>query len=204
MSKKTKDIILKTTLKLFAKNGYGGTSVRKIAYVANVNVAAINYHFSSKEKLLQEVIIETNNEMEILVSKLFDEMSDCSLSEFVYGLSQCFNKKGEAVVAIYRLILGEKVKFPKIKLFDQKQMGPPGLNYLLQKIKEEVGIKVSYELLHWAALSIFSHVVYSTLMISSEFGKQQLISTPYFNEGYRRRDLSLFTDAIIEKLKSEI
>jgi AcrR family transcriptional regulator len=41
---------------LFADRGLEGTSVRDIAKSGNVNIAAVNYHFGSKEKLYVEVI----------------------------------------------------------------------------------------------------------------------------------------------------
>jgi AcrR family transcriptional regulator len=41
---------------LFAKNGYDGTSIRAIAEKANANVAAINYHFGTKENLYAQAI----------------------------------------------------------------------------------------------------------------------------------------------------
>ena len=44
--------ILNVAERLFAEEGFDGTSVRDIAKNANVNVAMISYYFGSKEKLL--------------------------------------------------------------------------------------------------------------------------------------------------------
>ncbi len=41
---------------LFAEKGFGDTSVRDIARAAGANVAAVNYHFTSKENLYLEVV----------------------------------------------------------------------------------------------------------------------------------------------------
>ena len=41
---------------LFAKNGYKGTSLRQITEHAGANVAAVNYHFGTKENLLIEIL----------------------------------------------------------------------------------------------------------------------------------------------------
>jgi AcrR family transcriptional regulator len=52
----TKDKILDAAEHLFARDGYRGTSLRAITGRAAVNLAAVNYHFGSKEALLEEVI----------------------------------------------------------------------------------------------------------------------------------------------------
>jgi len=41
---------------LFAESGYAGTSMRQIIAKAGVNLAAIHYHFGSKEELLVGVV----------------------------------------------------------------------------------------------------------------------------------------------------
>lgn len=58
----TKDLILKTTIDLINSEGFDNITVRKIASLANVNVASINYHFKSKENLINESLkIITSN-----------------------------------------------------------------------------------------------------------------------------------------------
>lgn len=58
MKLKDKQIhILNTAERLFAENGFDGTSVRTIAKEAGVNVAMISYYFGSKEKLLETFLL---------------------------------------------------------------------------------------------------------------------------------------------------
>lgn len=52
----TRDIILDTAERLFAQQGHDGTSMRQITSEAGVNLAAVNYHFGSKESLVQAVL----------------------------------------------------------------------------------------------------------------------------------------------------
>ena len=47
--------IMMVAEKLFAANGYNGTSVRDIAAKAKVNVSMISYYFGSKENLMEEL-----------------------------------------------------------------------------------------------------------------------------------------------------
>ncbi len=52
----TKLAIVLAAGELFAEHGLEGTSIRPIAQKAEVNIAAINYHFGSKENLYTEVL----------------------------------------------------------------------------------------------------------------------------------------------------
>ncbi len=52
----TKQSILNVAEHLFARDGYHVTSLRSITAEAKVNLAAVNYHFGSKESLLEAVI----------------------------------------------------------------------------------------------------------------------------------------------------
>ena len=52
----TKARILDAAERLFADNGYSATSLRDITNEAGVNLAAVNYHFGSKEALLSAVL----------------------------------------------------------------------------------------------------------------------------------------------------
>ena len=52
----TKTRILDAAEQLFADNGFTATSLRMLTTEASVNLAAVNYHFGSKEALLVEVL----------------------------------------------------------------------------------------------------------------------------------------------------
>lgn len=57
--KNTKDQILDAAERLFAEHGYDAASLRDITMAAGVNLAAVNYHFSSKEALFGAVFART-------------------------------------------------------------------------------------------------------------------------------------------------
>ena len=44
--------------RLFAQHGWNGVGIRTIAAAADVSLAALNYHFGEKEKLLAEIFVE--------------------------------------------------------------------------------------------------------------------------------------------------
>ena len=55
-SKITRMRIIKAAARIFAEHGYEGASIRNIVASADVNQAAINYHFGSKEGLYRAVL----------------------------------------------------------------------------------------------------------------------------------------------------
>jgi AcrR family transcriptional regulator len=52
----TKERILDTAERLFSQHGFEATSLRAITAAAGANLAAVNYHFHSKESLVDAVI----------------------------------------------------------------------------------------------------------------------------------------------------
>ena len=52
----TKVRIISEAIKLFAGKGYAATSIKDISTAAGVNIAAVNYHFESKENLYKQLL----------------------------------------------------------------------------------------------------------------------------------------------------
>ncbi len=55
-SQETRDRIIDAAEALFADNGFRSVSLRQITHEAGVNIAAVNYHFGSRESLVFEVL----------------------------------------------------------------------------------------------------------------------------------------------------
>src|SRR5690606_30346962 len=51
----TRDAILDAAERLFAERGHDNTSMRQITQAAQVNLSAVNYHFGSKDTLIEAV-----------------------------------------------------------------------------------------------------------------------------------------------------
>lgn len=56
LSQDTKSRILDAAESLFMEHGFEATSLRQLTAAAGVNLAAVNYHFGSKEELFQAVL----------------------------------------------------------------------------------------------------------------------------------------------------
>ena len=57
----TRERLLDAAERLFAENGFDGTSMRALARVAGTGLSAANYHFGSKEALLTAVMLRRIN-----------------------------------------------------------------------------------------------------------------------------------------------
>ena len=74
MSQQTRNQIIRAAEVLFARKGYAATSVREITEAAGVNIAAVNYHFGSKENLLIEILDRVVSPVNAERLKLLDEL----------------------------------------------------------------------------------------------------------------------------------
>jgi AcrR family transcriptional regulator len=54
----TKTALLDAAKRLVRERGYAGASVRELAATAGTNIAAVNYHFGTREKLLNQAVLE--------------------------------------------------------------------------------------------------------------------------------------------------
>jgi AcrR family transcriptional regulator len=79
----TPNLILDAAEKLFATKGFDGTSLRAITAEAGVNLAAVNYHFGSKEALIdaviQRIVAPVNQQRLQRLDELEDEAGDARL-----------------------------------------------------------------------------------------------------------------------------
>jgi AcrR family transcriptional regulator len=71
----TKERILDAAERLFGEQGYGSTSLRHVIAQAGVNLAAVHYHFGSKEHLLDAVVIRKLTPINAERMRLFDAVA---------------------------------------------------------------------------------------------------------------------------------
>ena len=86
--------ILEVAEKLFAENGYDGTSIRHISKKAGINIAMISYYFGSKDKLLNSLVAYRNSdfrmEIETVLAKSTNHIE--KLDEIVALIVSRINK----------------------------------------------------------------------------------------------------------------
>lgn len=55
--------LLRVATRLYARNGFDRTTSKEICAAANTNVAAVNYHFGSKDALYAAVLVEAHGQL---------------------------------------------------------------------------------------------------------------------------------------------
>src|SRR4051812_34424604 len=68
----TRARIFEVAERLFSERGFSGVSVREIVTAAEVNVAAIHYHFGSKESLFEETFARCAEPVIQLTAQMLD------------------------------------------------------------------------------------------------------------------------------------
>ncbi|HYW43467.1 MAG TPA: TetR/AcrR family transcriptional regulator [Bryobacteraceae bacterium] len=113
MTENTKERLLETAQRLFGQQGYDATSLRHIIAEAGVNLAAIHYHFGSKEELLDEIIQRSagpvNEQRLALLDRAEAEAGGCPLSvekvlhAFLWPMSTAADENPEFVRLMGRI-----------------------------------------------------------------------------------------------------
>ncbi|MGD1857952.1 MAG: TetR/AcrR family transcriptional regulator [Leptolyngbyaceae cyanobacterium] len=93
----TKEQLLNVAEQLIAERGYAGTTVRAIATQANANLAAVNYHFGSKEELFRAIFSRLAKPIVIHQLAMLDELQQKdslpTVAEILTAfLKPCFEK----------------------------------------------------------------------------------------------------------------
>jgi AcrR family transcriptional regulator len=144
----TKERILDTAERLFARDGFEATSLRAITAEAQVNLAAVNYHFQSKEALVQAVIgrrMSPVNEKRLAlldtyeaeaagapvpIEKIMDaflrpivEMVGSQAHAFVPLIGRIYTEPGDFTVRLYK----QQFEHMRQRFFPALQRALPGL-----------------------------------------------------------------------------
>jgi AcrR family transcriptional regulator len=100
--------IIEEAEKLFAENGFNGTSVREIAKNAEVNLAMISYYFGSKDKLLEAIFIYRGEATKTALEKIFHYTDLTSLQKIDQLIGHYVNRV-IAHQAFYKILTREMV-----------------------------------------------------------------------------------------------
>jgi len=117
--------ILFAAEKLFAEQGFDGTSTREISKAANVNISMISYYFGSKEKLYEKLVEYRMNEGQFFSKDLL-ERTDINEWQKIERIVDQFSGRVRHHKCFYRIMQREQLhtKNPQIiEFLKQTKMG---------------------------------------------------------------------------------
>lgn len=198
----TREALLKSAKKLFAKQGYDGTSVQDLVADAGVNVSLVSYHFGGKAGLYQACLdqygqsklasaanllgaAETTDELRTRLSLFIDEMVRSYIEE--PEIVRMLHRDIELDNPISRNIF--RTRF--IKIFEL-------LVNLLSDSQKKGLIRTDLDPETTAALfnGMFVHMIRSDCLVQRYFGKS-LKDATYRNQ-MRDAILSIFFEGTVK------
>ncbi len=106
----TKSKLLKAAITIFGNKGYSGGSVRQIAELADTNIGAIKYHYSSKEKLWQAVVTHLFEKLSSHIMQDADKWPIMSPRERVMNSTRNYIYFCAKYPELNRIILSETIQ----------------------------------------------------------------------------------------------
>ncbi len=159
----TQQKLLTVACEVFAENGFKNTTVRDICNRAEVNVAAINYHFGNKEKLYEAVWENSNR---AAVKNRMDEL-DLARTDAPEKRIRLFVK------TLLRNILDQNRPEWDFRIVAHEMISPtasfdiivdrairPGFLFLKELVQEMLGEDAPKEKVEKCALSIVGQCLY--------------------------------------------
>ncbi len=196
--KETKKIIISKARELFAQHGFNGTSVRTIAEQCDVNIAAINYHFGSKENLYWAVVEESFLWLDGGIGRLVENVK--SIDELVDEIFR-FMSGGQAfVVSTMKCFLSDMVPEPNSDstfaktISESCNYAPPGGGSVIEFLKRE-NPNISQQDAEWWVSCVLSSIFHFATITSTSMYinfKQECMPKAVIVSNLQRMARSLF------------
>lgn len=158
-SKETKQKIFKAAARLFALQGFAGTSMRVLAKEAEVNLALINYHFKDKQQLFNAVF---EHGLEKWSQMLESQRGNDMETILRHLMAEATNTKGTAYyMSIFmRMFIDSSVE----SAYKESLIlsGPPNGEVLEEAVAKELGRDITEK-----EVKVVSHYLVSNLILSS-------------------------------------
>jgi AcrR family transcriptional regulator len=119
--------IIRNATRLFAEKGYVGVSIKEISESAKVNIAAINYHYGTKELLFRRIIEQFLSELFVSSRKTLlppqnREDLTVRLEIFVHQTVEAIIRQPDVITIIHREMNRSNAVFQKTILKHRKAL----------------------------------------------------------------------------------
>lgn len=161
----TKQKIIEAASYLFGVQGFDGTSTREIGRRAGVNISSLNYHFKSKQNLMEEVASFACEEFKLRLKVLSENPELRTSSDFALSLYSVLLADGAKCLNDFKLFLDAK-NFPDLG------PEPVGLTEMTFFLKKELHPRVPDSEYLWVNNVVLGFLVHTAIFSVSPVGKQ--------------------------------
>lgn len=88
-----KDHLLETAIRIFSERGFRDTTIADISRVSGANIAAVNYHFGSKEKLFRAALCQSYQTAESIHPVTGNLPSDAPVGDRIAAFSRALLRR---------------------------------------------------------------------------------------------------------------
>lgn len=189
----TKEKIIRVVMDIIAEEGFQNLTIRKIAARAGVNVAAINYHFGSKDAVINEalktVTDQLKNTFEFLKTR--NESGETRLALFINNYTDIMSEYPDIIKnVIYHQIhnkqLDEQVEYVTF-------LRTEGIELIKHTI-EQIRPELNEHILYLKTLHLVSSISFPILM-----GEQvkEIMGVDLFNREIRQIHTKVLLENVI-------
>lgn len=164
----TKQRIVEASVYLFGLKGFDGTSTREIAKLAKVNISSLNYHFKSKQTLIQEVAAFVVDDFKEKIVNLAKDLNIKSSADYALLVYQELMRDGQKFLNEFKLILDTEEFIGKMDIH------PCGFEQFEVYFQNDLNKSVPKEERLWAHDVIFNYLVHTAVLANSPVGKKHV------------------------------
>lgn len=129
----TKERIIKATLDIMADEGFQNVTVRKISTRADVNIAAVNYHFGSKDMVIDKALKYVTAQMKKVFTILKEnDQPAVRLSNFIQAYADTVYKYPDIV----RYMIDQKIHHSNAPVEYSEYLEQEGIHLIHQALQE--------------------------------------------------------------------
>ncbi|HFC29893.1 MAG TPA: TetR/AcrR family transcriptional regulator [Oceanospirillales bacterium] len=185
----TKERILNTTEKLISEKGFSSISLRTISTNAKTNLAAVNYHFGNKEKLIEMMLERRLNNLFQLRINLLDKLESgsnkpCNLKQILEAfiapaltMSNDNHQGGQRFMRVLARAYAEKSEYLHSLLSKRYANVIKRFAVAIQRSATHLDEKVVF----WRFHFIMGSLIYVMADFGASSRSSELTETEYFN-----------------------
>lgn len=163
----TRQRIIEASIHLFGLKGFDGTSTREIARMAGVNIASLNYHFRSKQNLLQEVTFYVINDFRAKINQIPKEDLNTT-ADYAVKVYETLIADGPKCLNQFKMVLDAENFQEKL---DPYPIGFEDFSYFFNK---ELHTTVPMQEKVWANNVILGYTIHMAVMSVSHIGRKHV------------------------------